>query len=137
MEPSNTPSDTPSSPRPRSIWRKVRAILYPALALLGAWLFLMVIMAGAATWYTSRPEFCNSCHNMEPYYESWKKSKHNTVTCIKCHVPPGLAGEIRGKIMGLVQLLKYETASAGPRPFAEIPDASCLRSGCHETRLLS
>ena len=36
-----------------------------------------------------------------------------------------------------MQLAKYVTASAGPRPAAEIPDASCLRSGCHETRLLT
>ncbi len=112
-------------------------ILYPTLALLGAWLFLMVIMAGAAAWYTSRPEFCNSCHIMEPYYKSWQQSSHKEVACIECHFPPGVGGKIRGKVLGLVQLLKYVTASAGTRPSAEIPDASCLRSGCHETRLLS
>jgi nitrate/TMAO reductase-like tetraheme cytochrome c subunit len=115
----------------------VRRFLYPLLALLGAWLFLMVIMAAAAAWYTSRPQFCNSCHIMEPYYKSWQQSSHKDVTCIECHFPPGLGGKVRGKVLGLVQLLKYVTASAGPRPAAEIPDASCLRSGCHETRLLS
>jgi nitrate/TMAO reductase-like tetraheme cytochrome c subunit len=114
----------------------VRAILYPTLALLGAWLFLMVVMAAAAALYTSRPVFCNSCHIMEPYYQSWQKSSHKDVTCIECHFPPGMGGEVRGKVLGLVQLLKYVTASAGPRPSAEIPDASCLRSGCHERRLL-
>jgi predicted CXXCH cytochrome family protein len=112
-------------------------ILYPLLALLGAWLFLMVVMAAAATWYTSRPVFCSSCHNMVPYYESWKKSSHNEVACVECHFPPGIGGKVRGKMLGMVQLLKYVTASAGTRPSAEIPDASCLRSGCHETRLLS
>jgi predicted CXXCH cytochrome family protein len=122
---------------PRSMWRKVRMVLYPLLALLGAWLFLMVIMAAAATWYTSRPEFCSSCHNMVPYYESWKKSSHNEVSCVECHFPPGIGGKVRGKMLGMVQLLKYVTGSASPRPAAEIPDASCLRSGCHETRLLS
>jgi len=107
------------------------------LAVLAAWLFLMVIMAGAAGWYTSRPVFCSSCHIMEPYYRSWQASSHNDVTCVECHFPPGIGGKVRGKLLGLVQLLKYVTASAGPRPAAEIPDASCLRSGCHETRLLS
>ena len=43
----------------------------------------------------------------------------------------------RGKVLGLFQLAKYVTSTQGPRPAAEIPDASCLRSGCHETRLLS
>ena len=132
----NHPITPPAAP-PRSVWRKVRSILYPLLALLGAWLFLMVVMAAAAAWYTSRPEFCNSCHIMEPYYKSWQKSSHKDVTCIECHFPPGLGGKVRGKVLGLVQLLKYVTASAGTRPAAEIPDASCLRSGCHETRLLS
>lgn len=40
-------------------------------------------------------------------------------------------------MLGLVQLVKYVTSTAGPRPTAEISDASCLRGGCHETRLLS
>jgi nitrate/TMAO reductase-like tetraheme cytochrome c subunit len=140
-----TPSGTPApvadqasmAPAHRSLWRKVRRIVYPVLALLASWLFLMVIMAGAAAWYTSRPVFCASCHNMVPYYESWQKSNHRDVTCVECHFPPGLGGKVRGKVLGLVQLLKYVTSSAGPRPAAEIPDASCLRSGCHETRLLS
>ncbi len=94
-------------------------------------------MVGAAGWYTSRPQFCNSCHNMEPYYKSWQESSHKDVTCIECHFPPGVGGKVRGKMLGLVQLMKYVTGSAGTRPSAEIPDASCLRSGCHESRLLS
>ncbi len=135
MEPS-TPSPTPAPAAPRSRWWKVRRILYSVLTVLTAWAFLMVVMAGAAGWYTSRPVFCSSCHIMEPYYKSWQQSAHKVVTCIECHFPPGVGGEVRGKMLGLVQLLKYVTASAGPRPSAEIPDASCLRSGCHERRLL-
>ena len=107
------------------------------MALFGAWLSLMVIMTAAAAWYTSRPQFCNSCHIMEPYYKSWQESSHKDVACIECHFPPGVGGKVRGKMLGLVQLAKYVTNSAGPRPTAEMPDASCLRSGCHETRLLS
>jgi hypothetical protein len=56
---------------------------------------------------------------------------------VKCHFPPGVGEKIRGKMLGLVQLAKYVTSSEGPRPAAEVPDASCLRSGCHETRLLA
>ena len=94
-------------------------------------------MVAGAGWYTSRPQFCASCHIMEPYYKSWQESSHKDVTCIECHFPPGVGGKIRGKMLGLVQLAKYMTQSAGPRPTAEISDASCLRSGCHETRLLT
>jgi predicted CXXCH cytochrome family protein len=99
-------------------------------------LLLFVLTAGAG-WYTSRSEFCRSCHIMEPYYRSWQESTHRDVPCIKCHFPPGFAEKVRGKMLGLVQLAKYVTRSEGPRPAAEIPDASCLRSGCHETRLLA
>jgi nitrate/TMAO reductase-like tetraheme cytochrome c subunit len=137
MEPSNTSAESPAPAPKRTGWRKFRYIIYTAIALLCAWISLMVIMTGAAAWYTSRPQFCNSCHIMEPYYKSWQKSSHKDVACIECHFPPGVGGEVLGKLNGLVQVIKYFTNTAGPRPTAEIPDASCLRSGCHETRLLS
>ena len=120
-----------------SIWRKLRWFLLRAGALLGAFVLLLILLVGGAGWYTSRSEFCNSCHIMEPYYSSWKESTHKDVPCIDCHFAPGFGGKIRGKMLGLVQLAKYVTQSEGPRPAAEVPDASCLRSGCHETRLLS
>jgi nitrate/TMAO reductase-like tetraheme cytochrome c subunit len=118
-------------------WHKLRWLLLHAALLLATFLLLLVLMVGAAGWYTSRPAFCNSCHIMEPYYRSWQESNHKEVSCIECHFAPGFGGKIRGKLLGLVQLTKYVTQSEGPRPAAEVPDASCLRSGCHETRLLS
>ena len=51
----------------------------------------MLVMVGCAAWYTSRPQFCNSCHIMEPYYASWQQSSHKDVSCIECHFPPGSA----------------------------------------------
>ena len=59
-------------------------------ALLGAFLLLLVVMVAAAGWYTSRSEFCNSCHIMEPYYKSWQESAHKDVPCIECHFAAGL-----------------------------------------------
>jgi len=121
----------------RGLWTKLRLPLLRTVAVLGAFLFLVVAFTGFAAVYTSRPSFCHSCHIMEPYYQSWKHSTHSQVTCIKCHFSPGFGEEIRGKLAGLVQLSKYVTSNEGPRPAAEVSDASCLRSGCHETRLLS
>lgn len=97
---------------------------------------LLLVFAVAAE-LTSRPSFCVTCHYMEPYYESWKHSTHSDVTCVKCHFPPGLAGTIRGKIEGLVQVVNYMTSTYVRRkPWAEIDNASCLQSGCHDERLL-
>ncbi len=98
---------------------------------------VLVIIATSAE-VTSRPAFCPTCHYMEPFYESWQHSSHNKVSCIKCHFPPGLQGKIRGKMEGLVQVVNYLARSyLRRRPWAEIDDASCLQSGCHEKRLLN
>ncbi len=123
-------------PAPRKPHR-FRKFLVRVGAFLGAFVLFLIVLVAMAGWYTSRSEFCRSCHIMEPYYASWAASKHNDVSCIECHFAPGIGGKLRGKMLGLVQLAKYVTASAGPRPAAEVPDASCLRTGCHETRLLS
>jgi nitrate/TMAO reductase-like tetraheme cytochrome c subunit len=120
-----------------NFWQNFRWFLSRAVALMAAFVLMGAALTGLSGWYTSRSEFCRSCHIMEPYYVSWQESSHHDVSCIKCHFPPGAGEKIRGKLLGLVQLVKYVTETAGPRPAAEIPDASCLRGGCHETRLLS
>jgi nitrate/TMAO reductase-like tetraheme cytochrome c subunit len=129
-------SASPLPPKAKKHGR-LRKFLIRVGAFLGAFVLFLFVLVAMAGWYTSRSEFCRSCHIMEPYYASWAASKHKDVSCIECHFAPGLGGKVRGKMLGLVQLAKYVTASAGPRPSAEVPDASCLRSGCHETRLLS
>lgn len=75
---------------------------------------------------------------MKPFYESWKASAHSDVACIECHYPPGLKHKLRGKMEGLVQVVNYvSNAYRKSKPWAEIPDESCLRPGCHETQLLN
>jgi nitrate/TMAO reductase-like tetraheme cytochrome c subunit len=89
-----------------------------------------------AVHYTAQPPFCNSCHIMEPYYESWKHSSHSQVACIECHYEPGAVETFEGKFKALSQLAKYVTRTAGTKPWAEVSDASCMRSGCHSVRML-
>lgn len=125
---------TEASASPRG--GKLRLIALGIMTLLGSSVLCMGMLTSSAAWYTSRSQFCNSCHIMEPYYTSWQHSSHSEVACIKCHFAPGMGEKVRGKMLGLVQLCTYITRSEGPRPVAEVADASCLRSGCHETRLL-
>ncbi|MBD3290513.1 hypothetical protein GF337_17040 [candidate division KSB1 bacterium] len=88
--------------------------------------------------YTSRPKFCTTCHYMQPFYDSWASSTHNDVPCTKCHYSPGFKSVIETKTVGLVHLVTYVTQFyKRSKPAAEISDASCLRSECHDTRLLS
>ncbi|TFG63267.1 MAG: hypothetical protein E4H28_06625 [Gemmatimonadales bacterium] len=93
---------------------------------------MLVAIGGAAFIHRSaQPSFCTSCHLMQPYYDSWASSSHNEVSCIECHYAPGIKAEAMGKLQAANQVVKYFTGTYGMKPWAEIEDAACLRSGCH------
>ncbi|MBZ0251746.1 MAG: NapC/NirT family cytochrome c [Candidatus Methylomirabilis sp.] len=87
-------------------------------------------------YYTNQPQFCASCHIMDPYYDSWKESTHaEAATCVQCHYAPHEADTIRGKMHGVRQAVQYVMGIRSVRPFANIADASCLE--CHPTTELA
>jgi len=103
--------------------------------------FLVILLVGGAVMagfmeYTMQPEFCQSCHIMEPYFQAWHQSTHKGVSCLKCHFEPGLEGTLKGKWQASSQAIKYLTNTYGSKPHAEIHDSSCLREECHAKRLL-
>lgn len=104
----------------------------------GVLVALLVIVGGGTGFakYSTHPEFCRSCHIMEPYYQAWHRSTHDGVACQDCHFEPGWRSTFKGKYQAMAQVAKYVTRTYGTKPHAEIADASCLRSGCHERRLL-
>ncbi len=107
------------------------------LIALGVTFVIVTAIMIASIELTSHPKFCNTCHLMKPYYESWKTSSHKHVTCTDCHFPPGIKNKLKGKFTALSMLVNYMTGIyKRSKPLAEISDASCMRSGCHETRLL-
>lgn len=111
--------------------RKRKKIIIPII-ILG-----FILLFGGAAEYTSHSKFCSSCHYMKPFYRSWRLSKHNKVECATCHYPPGFKSKLNSKILGLLQIGKYwSKLYLKSKPWAEIPDESCLRKGCHEKRLL-
>jgi nitrate/TMAO reductase-like tetraheme cytochrome c subunit len=108
-----------------------------ALLITGAIVLVAVGVAGAGLWQmSSSPKLCSSCHIMQPYVEAWKTSKHANVPCVQCHYPPGLRDTIWVKYQALTQVAKWATQTYSSKPFAEVEDGSCLRSGCHDRRLL-
>lgn len=90
------------------------------------------VAATAGLWHVSAsPQFCNSCHIMQPYVQAWQASKHNTIACVQCHYPPGLRDTLWVKFQAISQVAKWATQTYNSKPFAVVEDASCFRSGCH------
>ncbi|HXI04462.1 MAG TPA: cytochrome c3 family protein [Candidatus Saccharimonadales bacterium] len=100
---------------------------------------LIACLAVVAGWtsieISSRPQFCGSCHIMNPYYESWKRSSHRNIACVECHIAPGVTAEFRKKYEALSMVVSYFTGTYSTNPWTEIDEAACLR--CHERRLLA
>jgi nitrate/TMAO reductase-like tetraheme cytochrome c subunit len=69
----------------------------PALAIAAVVVGAMAL-GGAAVPLTDHPKFCASCHNIRPSYESWVESTHKEVTCVECHVRPGVYGFLHDKV---------------------------------------
>jgi cytochrome c nitrite reductase small subunit len=67
-----------------------------AVVVLGA-LVAAVVFGGIAIPLTNHPQFCASCHNIRPSYDTWIQSSHKDVTCVDCHVRPGIKGWLHDK----------------------------------------
>jgi nitrate/TMAO reductase-like tetraheme cytochrome c subunit len=85
---------------------------------------------------TSQPFFCKSCHYMKVSYDEWKTSSHRKVNCLDCHSKPAGSHFFMRNFKALHEVVSMVTGGYPPRPHAEVDDASCLKSGCHEKRLL-
>lgn len=108
----------------------------------GWYRFLMIIFAGGlmaltlfgAMEFTSRSDFCVSCHEMKPMYTSWQVSRHAQVACIKCHAEPGAIGFIKTKVKALGEVyLHFRGAYKKPITIESETTAfsnRCLK--CHE-----
>jgi len=115
------------------VGKKRKKRLVAALTALG----ILFILFVASVQLTSTSGFCKVCHYMKPFYQSWKTSSHSHIECSTCHYAPGLRSKLRAKIEGLVQVARYwSKLYLKGKPWAEIPDESCLRPGCHDKRLL-
>ncbi len=122
-------SSGPSAePHPTARRRRRRAVV---LVSVGA----VLVIGGSALaglWHVSAsPQFCNSCHLMQPYVAAWKLSRHSDVPCVQCHYPPGFRDTLWVKYQAITQVVKWATQTYSSKPFAVVEDASCFRSGCH------
>jgi nitrate/TMAO reductase-like tetraheme cytochrome c subunit len=92
-------------------------------------------VVGVGEYYTAQPNFCASCHIMEPYYASWSEDVHGGklgIACVDCHYAPGERTTVNAKLRGLSQVTSYFSGRYGKtRPRAHVVQESCLTSNCH------
>lgn len=86
--------------------------------------------------YSESNAFCGSvCHTvMEPQASAHLRSPHSQVSCVSCHVGPGVAGTVTAKMNGTRQLLgvvtgDYSRPIPSPRSRMPVPAETC--EGCH------
>jgi len=137
--------DNPDQP-PRPLWQRLMGVRRRKgkrlrfVPTMWGWILIVGIVLGGGmvgfAEYSMQPDFCRSCHIMEPYYVAWHESTHADVPCADCHFEPGFRNVMQGKFEASTQAVKFLTGTYGSKPHAQVHDASCLREGCHERRLL-
>ncbi len=115
-----------------NLMRKLRfyevVLLLCIAVVVGAWSLIEI---------TESAIFCgNTCHIMRSYYQDWKDSSHNQVSCVECHNPEQEDTGIFPRFRALAQVASYFTRTYGEHTRAEVSDAGCLLDGCHSKRLL-
>lgn len=109
----------------KTIWQAIVDYRRSLLMTIGIILGAVVVINGSYYFISAKPEACLVCHYMKPYYDQWRSSAHNSVTCIECH--PGRRTLIDS------YLLRYLTASYTNRPQANVETTSCLKCHSEET----
>ncbi|WP_083798823.1 NapC/NirT family cytochrome c [Dethiobacter alkaliphilus] len=107
--------------------------------LLVALLFLFLLTGWRAYEFQERPEFCNLCHGVEIFYETWFHSAHRPVTnCKDCHIPQDIREFFWSPRYGIRDFYAYflgdtpDLYRAKP-PTPRIVRENCIR--CHEALL--
>ncbi|MCW5782466.1 MAG: NapC/NirT family cytochrome c [Nitrospirales bacterium] len=106
------------------------------LTLIAATLLVLALGGAAAIPLTNQPTFCASCHTIRPSYDSWVRSSHKDVTCVDCHVRPGISGFIQDKVFAGIEDVAITVLGTPTEPHnLESHVASSVCIGCHRAIL--
>lgn len=117
------------------LWKRVRAWSWKRWTVVG--LLVFVVGSIGSVELTSQSWFCNSCHIMNPYYDSWTTSAHKDIQCVSCHIAPGVDNFVAAKLNGLGQVVDDVLSRTSTKPSASVSQLSCTRSGCHTVETLN
>ncbi len=95
---------------------------------------VLVVFLAIPYIYTSNPKSCTRCHEMQKYYNSWKKSPHSVAAsnCFYCHVKQGTLNLWIYRI-SFYREIYASMVGANLKPIgATLPGVdSCQREDCH------
>ena len=69
----------------RDIWNVLTAHRKGLLLFVGVCVVVLIAAGLFLSYETSRSEFCDACHYMDPYVRHWQASTHASVDCVSCH----------------------------------------------------
>ncbi|MGV7227085.1 MAG: cytochrome c3 family protein [Nitrospirales bacterium] len=107
-----------------------------SLTLIVATLLVLALGGAVAIPLTNQPTFCASCHTIKPSYDSWTRSSHKDVTCVDCHVRPGVSGFIQDKVYAGIKDVAITLFGTPTEPYdlqSHVHSSVCL--GCHRAIL--
>jgi len=90
-----------------------------------------LVLLTASLIYTEQSSFCQTCHEMDPYYEAWVSGPHaKAAECTDCHVDPGVIAHLAHKPIALKEVWNhFFTDNRFPNFNVDLPNSRCLR--CH------
>jgi hypothetical protein len=107
-----------------------------SLTSLTIWAIIIIVGGVGFQLVTTQPGFCNFCHEMNFYYNSWQNSTHGPKSiCVNCHSEPGLRGFIGEKVRGAEQVVAHFSGNY-PVPIkiiTRVKNDQCL--ACHPETL--
>ncbi len=122
-------------PRPGKLSKRAKIILLAIVIILIASAYPAIQYLH----YTEEPEFCGTCHEMLPTYESYHAPKGGivvlhameNVTCFECHSGPGITGYAGAKFGGMRELILHNLGwyEEPVKMHAPLPAENCLK--CH------
>ncbi len=100
-------------------------------------ILLLFVGGHQAVRYMDSPLFCGtSCHTqMQPEWTAYKRSAHNQVACVECHIAPGTTALVEAKLQGLSQLFSTLTGTYHrPIPAFKVHrgEIASTCEGCHD-----
>jgi len=107
-----------------------------SLTLIMATLLVLALGGAVAIPLTNQPTFCASCHTIKPSFDSWSRSSHKDVTCVDCHVRPGVSGFIHDKVYAGLEDVAITFLGTPTEPYnleSHVYSSVCL--GCHRAIL--